>query len=237
MKFKPLHSILFVALAFLLMPSVAGQTISSTDTTKVHTMRGTFYSDKFIGRKTSSGEVFTQDKFTAAHKSFKFGTLLLVTNPKNGKQVIVRINDRCPKSNILDLTRRAAQQIEVKSHTVQVEVLPPRFYAIWEIQETILDILEKGLFRELIASGNSQVSQNKGELYNLELFRCKSRDEAKKRVERLPIYYQDKVEYKQHIQSGNVIAVLEMSVNRARAELVKKELGALFPNVKIVEAN
>lgn len=237
MKFKFLHSILFVALAFLLMPSVVGQAVSSTDTTKVHTMRGTFYSDKFIGRKTSSGEVFTQDKFTAAHKSFKFGTLLLVTNPKNGKQVIVRINDRCPKSNILDLTRKAAQQIEVKSHTVQVEVLPPRFYAIWEMQETILDILEKGLFRELIASGKSQVSQNKGDLYNLELFRCKSRDEAKKRVERLPIYYQDKVEYKQHIQSGNVIAVLEMSVNRPRAELVKKELGALFPNVKIVEAN
>ena len=83
MKFKPLYSILFVALAFLLMQSVAGQTISSTDTTKVHTMRGTFYSDKFIGRKTSSGEVFTQDKFTAAHKSFKFGTLLLVTDRKS----------------------------------------------------------------------------------------------------------------------------------------------------------
>ena len=75
----------------------AAQRISSTDTTTTHKMRGTFYSDRFVGRKTSSGEVFRQDRYTAAHHSLKFGTLLLVTNPKNGKQVMVRINDRCPK--------------------------------------------------------------------------------------------------------------------------------------------
>ena len=66
-----------------------GQAISSADTATVYSMHGTYYHDRFVGRKTSSGEVFSQDKYTAAHHTLKFGTLLLVTNPKNGKQVIV----------------------------------------------------------------------------------------------------------------------------------------------------
>lgn len=80
------------------LPRGAAQTVSSTDTTASYTMRCTYYSDKFVGRKTSNGEMFTQDRFTAAHRTLRFGTLLLVTNPQNGKQVIVRVNDRCPKA-------------------------------------------------------------------------------------------------------------------------------------------
>ena len=71
---------------FLQSLDVLAQSIASTDTTRVFTMRGTYYSDRFVGRKTSSGEVFVQDKYTAAHHTLKFGTLLLVTNPKNGKE-------------------------------------------------------------------------------------------------------------------------------------------------------
>lgn len=72
-----------------------------------------FYSDKFNGRKTGSGEIFNQTKFTAASNRFSFGTWLKVTNLRNDKTVWVRVNDRMhPKiKRIVDLTRAAAQKI------------------------------------------------------------------------------------------------------------------------------
>ncbi|MBP5547285.1 MAG: hypothetical protein J6X58_00150 [Bacteroidales bacterium] len=212
---------------------VAAQQISSTDTTRVHAMRGTFYSDRFVGRKTSSGEVFVQDKYTAAHNSLKFGTLLLVTNPKNGKQVIVRVNDRCPKPGILDMTRKAANQIGVTSHSVQVQVLPPRYHFLWESQNDILDILLSGRFLEFAEKGSLSNIQG---IFDLELFRCTSRDEAKRLVHQLPIYYQDKVVYRSSSDASEVIVRLELSVSRGKAEMVKKELGEMFRDIKIVSA-
>jgi len=73
-------------------------------------MKASWYGPKFHGRSTANGEEYDQMAFTAAHKSFKFGTLLRVTNPKNDKQVIVRINDRGPyiPGRQLDLSKGAA---------------------------------------------------------------------------------------------------------------------------------
>lgn len=72
-----------------------------------------FYHDKFDGRKTSNGEIFSQKKLTCAHRTFPFGTRLKVTNIDNGKSVLVRVNDRGPyaKSRLIDLTRAAAQKL------------------------------------------------------------------------------------------------------------------------------
>ena len=72
-----------------------------------------FYSDKFNGRKTGSGEIFNQTKLTAASNRFAFGTWLKVTNLRNNKTVWVRVNDRMhPKmKRIVDITRAAAQKI------------------------------------------------------------------------------------------------------------------------------
>ncbi len=233
---KFLYSI-FLAIVFTAtMPTVGAQTVSSTDTTVSYTMRGTYYSDKFVGRKTSSGEIFSQERYTAAHRTLKFGTLLLVTNEKNGKQVIVRINDRCPRSNVLDLSKKAARQIGVSSHMVTVEVLPPRCYDIWEHQDQILEVLEKGAFRSYLALLDSETKFDARKLYDLELFRCRGRDEARRRIERLPIFYQDQVEYRQNDFGRKISAVLEISTTYIKAELVKKELDALFPDIKIVEA-
>ncbi|QLF69144.1 septal ring lytic transglycosylase RlpA family protein [Peteryoungia desertarenae] len=63
--------------------------------------------------KTASGERMNPAKLTAAHRTMKFGTKLKVTNPKNGKSVVVRINDRGPfiKGRVLDLSKAAAQNI------------------------------------------------------------------------------------------------------------------------------
>ena len=72
-----------------------------------------FYSDKFQGKKTSSGEVYDKDGLTASHKKLPYGTKVKVTNVENGKSVVVTINDRMKSSNpaVIDLTRRAAEEL------------------------------------------------------------------------------------------------------------------------------
>ena len=75
--------------------------------------QASFYADKFEGRPTASGEKYSHSKLTAAHKFLPFGTLVKVTNVKNNKSVIVRINDRGPfvKGRIIDLSKSAAQKL------------------------------------------------------------------------------------------------------------------------------
>lgn len=77
------------------------------------TMKASWYGPKFHGKLTANGEIYDQMALTAAHKTLKFGTLLKVTNPKNGKSVIVRINDRGPYigDRELDLSKGAAIEL------------------------------------------------------------------------------------------------------------------------------
>ena len=87
-----------------------------------------YYSDKFEGKKTSSGEVFSQEKLTAAHPSYSMGTIVRVKNLKNRKTVIVRINDRMTNLNgrIIDLSKSAAEELDMITSgiaKVQVDVL------------------------------------------------------------------------------------------------------------------
>lgn len=72
-----------------------------------------FYGNKFIGKKTASGEIFSQEKYTAACNVLPLGTWIKVTNEKNGKSVIVKTNDRLhPKmKRIVDLTMIAAHEL------------------------------------------------------------------------------------------------------------------------------
>lgn len=72
-----------------------------------------YYAGNFIGRKTASGQIFTAQGMTAAHKSLPFGTRLKLTNKKNGKSVNVVINDRGPyvKGRMLDLSEAAARRL------------------------------------------------------------------------------------------------------------------------------
>jgi len=77
------------------------------------TMKASWYGPKFHGKLTANGEIYNQMALTAAHKSLKFGTLLKVTNTKNGRSVIVRINDRGPyiEGRDLDLSKGAAIEL------------------------------------------------------------------------------------------------------------------------------
>lgn len=87
----------------------------------------TFYHPKFQGNRTSDGGTYHKDSMTCAHKTYPLGTLLLVKNPRNGKEVIVKVTDRGPFSRrlMIDLSYRAAEALEVIHHgIVPVEVTP-----------------------------------------------------------------------------------------------------------------
>ena len=89
------------------------------------TMKASWYGPKFHGKLTANGEIYDQMALTAAHKSLKFGTLLKVTNPKNGKSVIVRINDRGPYvgNRELDLSKGAAMKLGlIKKGVARVKI-------------------------------------------------------------------------------------------------------------------
>lgn len=77
------------------------------------TMRASWYGPRFHGKTTANGEIYDQTAFTAAHKSLKFGTLLRITNQRNSKSVIVRINDRGPyiPGRHLDISYAAALEL------------------------------------------------------------------------------------------------------------------------------
>ena len=87
-----------------------------------------YYHPKFEGRKTATGEVFMNTKFTAASNNLKLGTYIKVTNLRNSQVVYVKINDRMAASNrrIVDLTSTAAEQLNFKEQgttKVMIEVV------------------------------------------------------------------------------------------------------------------
>lgn len=95
---------------------------------KIYHGIASFYGDKFNGRKTASGDVFDQKKYTAACNKLPLGTWIRVTNIHNGHSVIVRVNDRLhPKmKRIVDLSKAAAKKINIVNRgiaKVKVEVL------------------------------------------------------------------------------------------------------------------
>lgn len=84
-----------------------------------------WYGPGFHGKVTASGEIFDQEKFTAAHRTLPWGSRVKVTNLANGKSVVVQINDRGPavKSRIIDVSRAAARALGmVGAGTTPVQV-------------------------------------------------------------------------------------------------------------------
>jgi rare lipoprotein A len=80
-----------------------------------------WYGEQFQGKTTASGEPFDMRDYTAAHPSLPLGTFVRVTNLKNGKAVVVRINDRGPvvDGRIIDLSYNAARALGFKDRGVQ----------------------------------------------------------------------------------------------------------------------
>ncbi|HEY5726500.1 MAG TPA: septal ring lytic transglycosylase RlpA family protein [Methylomirabilota bacterium] len=104
---KPLR--LAAILVMLVAVSMAGNAAAQTGEEGV----ANFYSDKFEGKKTASGEVYDKNGLTASHKKLPYGTKVKVTNVENGKSVVVTVNDRMAPKNaaVIDVTRRAAEEL------------------------------------------------------------------------------------------------------------------------------
>ena len=93
--------------------------------TAVQTGLGSYYASKFNGRATASGSTYRPGGMTAAHNTLPFGTLIRVTNTRNGRSVEVTVTDRGPhtKGYIVDVSHRAAVQLDIiEAGVVPVEV-------------------------------------------------------------------------------------------------------------------
>ena len=123
--------VLFFCSFFLSYPTYAQrQSATKKKDTRLSNKRviyglASFYGDKFNGRRTASGEIFSQRKLTCACNMLPFGTWIKVTNVHNGKSVIVKVNDRLHTRmrRLADLSRAAAKKIgSTDSGLVRIKV-------------------------------------------------------------------------------------------------------------------
>ncbi|MBF9142715.1 septal ring lytic transglycosylase RlpA family protein [Hymenobacter properus] len=130
----PLRCLLWLLPALFLLASCGGSRNAGTGSTKaprgtyIQTGLGSYYADKFNGRPTASGSTYRPGQMTAAHNTLPFGTVIRVTNTRNGRSVDVTVTDRGPhtKGYIVDVSRRAAEQLDI----VSAGVVPVRVTVI-----------------------------------------------------------------------------------------------------------
>jgi rare lipoprotein A len=103
---KKIHSVAIYVVCSLLP-------VMATEALAIETGLASYYSDKFQGRKTASGQQYDRNKLTAAHRTLPIGSQIEVTNLKNQSSVIVTINDRGPYvgNRTLDLSYAAAKEL------------------------------------------------------------------------------------------------------------------------------
>ena len=117
---KILNKIILILLSTFLISFVSSDPI-------VYKGKAAYYGQHWTGRLTASGERFYADSLTAAHKYFKFWTILKVTNLSNDSVCLVKVNDRLPKSSsfIIDLSYGTAKQLNFLKKGVTYVTLEP----------------------------------------------------------------------------------------------------------------
>lgn len=235
-----------------------GQKFNVNDTVTEYPMKGTFYHNKFEGRKTSCGEIFNQNLFTAAHKSIKMGTFVKVTNRNNGLSVIVKVNDRCPKKGVMDMTRRAAYAIGIKGcQPVTVRILPEGHEEEWLAQDNQFDSVYSKFApnKQQPADNNAKATaaqkiqqskesaqkskKNKSDTptavkYNIHLGIAKTHGEAFEMVSQLPVHYQDKTVLDSTSILDGISVTLEVMLSKSKARELNRALKHTFHDAKIV---
>ena len=100
-----------ILLLTLLLLSLSTSTYAKNK--KIQIGKGSWYGKQFQGKLTANGERYNMYDFTAAHRTFPFNSMVKVTNLKNGRSVIVRVNDRGPYhgGRIIDLSYLAAKKL------------------------------------------------------------------------------------------------------------------------------
>lgn len=97
----------------------------ATQAAHAQSTTASYYADKFNGRKTANGETFSNRGMTCASNQYKLGTYVEVTNQKNGKSIICKVNDRIGKAGRIDLTKNDFSQLAPLSQgLVKVSVKP-----------------------------------------------------------------------------------------------------------------
>lgn len=109
------------------LPLIALPLLAAAGDSRKHVGTGmaSYYGKEFYGSRTANGERFNPGGFTAAHRTLAFGSRVAVTHIGNGKEVVVRINDRGPwgKGRIIDISYAAAKQIGMhRSGTARVKL-------------------------------------------------------------------------------------------------------------------
>lgn len=139
-----------------------------------------WYGSKFHGKRTSSGEPYNMHAMTAAHKTLPLPTYVKVTNLKNGRQIIVKVNDRGPfhENRIIDLSHTAAIKLGIKgtgTGLVEVEAIDPDNWNAKEqntvsktVSKTVVNTAPvpnvKGIFLQLgafVSSHNAYALKNR----------------------------------------------------------------------------
>ena len=123
-----IHSLLLMICCNIELSAQASTKKPAKNVSKTLYGTASFYSNKFNGRKTASGEIFSQGKLTCACNVLPIGTWIKITNIRNGKTVLVKVNDRLhPKmKRLVDLTKAAAVKLGFVSNgttRVKAEVL------------------------------------------------------------------------------------------------------------------
>ena len=145
----------FIVILFYILPYFS--LAQSVGIKKYEDKKATFYHNKFVNRKTSSGENFVQTKYTAAHKTIPLNTLVKVTNKNNGRSVLVKVNDRCPKRGVIDLSLVAAKRLDMIKKgvaSVKIEILSDDYIDIWEKQDEIFNMFDRIEENDTIGNGN-----------------------------------------------------------------------------------
>ena len=128
---NPIYCILLIITFFYCPNSIAQQKtsgnkkIGKSDKSDIRYGVASFYADKFNGRKTASGQIFSQDKLTCACNVLPLGTWVKVTNMSNGKSVKLLVNDRLhPRMRrLVDLSKSAAKKLGfISSGLVKVKL-------------------------------------------------------------------------------------------------------------------
>ena len=228
----------------MVLPTIAQNKHAQKGETE-KTMTGTIYANYFEGRKTSSGEIFKHSLYTAAHKTIKLGTYVLVTNVNNGKSVVVKINDRCPKRNVLDLTRSAAHAIGIRgSQKVSVRILTADEQADWVQSNTNMPDEEMGTQHAAksgkINSHTTSVANDEDtpdDDYDFDILLCSvsTLRQAQIETKKLPIIYHDKVSMHPCSTGSTINLVLSLSLNKDESTKLLQALKADFPDSRLIQ--
>ena len=232
---------------------------ATADTTSVYPNWGTYYHNRFEGRKTSSGEIFDQNRFTAAHWKIELGTLILVTNANSGKTVIVKVNDRCPKHGVIDLSHRAAHAIGIRGcQRVTVRLLPDGYLEQWAAQEELFDSVyttlgpsgtktatDTEIKKTTVQDGGKHIkksnsskslTQDNGR-YCVVLGTASSHGDAFLKINKLPERYADHILVEPLSGSDDLLLVLDVRMTKTKAEEFCRTHKKAFPHCSVQLCN